>query len=85
MTSNALIFHNTFSKRNFVSVAKSITKQYEENMKKICEVCEDSGFRIHDAGFSMQTMSLISCSRRNCLGQGQSTVAPDSVPGTHKA
>ena len=49
MTSNALLVHNTFSKRNFVNVAKSITKQYEENMKKICEVCEDSGFRIQYA------------------------------------
>jgi hypothetical protein len=63
MTSNALLVQNTFSKRTFVSVAKSLTKQYEENMKKLCEACEDSGFCV-------QTMSLISCSSRNCLGQG---------------
>ena len=75
MKSIVLLVHNTFSKRTFVSVAKSLTKQYEENMKKLCEACEDSGFCV-------QTMRLIWYFLRNYPRQGQSTLAPDSVLGT---
>jgi len=52
MKSIYLLVENSFSKLNCVSVAKSLTKQYEENMKKICESCEDSGL-------CMQTIRLI--------------------------
>jgi hypothetical protein len=46
MESIYLLVENAFSELNCVSVAKSLTKQYEENMKKICESYEDSGLCI---------------------------------------
>jgi len=47
-------------------------------MKKLCEACEDSGFCV-------ETMRLICHPLRNHRVQVQSSVAPDSVPGSIKS